>query len=180
MQSVAESGVVDMARADLVFDEVESPLGRFSFLTDDRGRLHFAGFPEGHERMAVELRSRTARLGRRDGSGSTRVRIAFEEYFAGRLDALDALPVELYGSTFQRAVWSALREIPCGSTRSYGDIARRIGQPSAARAVGLANRSNPVAIVVPCHRVIGADGSLTGYGGGLWRKEWLLAHERRE
>ena len=82
------------------------------------------------------------------------------------------------GSPFQQAVWSALREIPSGETCSYGDLARRIRNPKAVRAVGLANGANPIAIVVPCPRVIGADGSLTGYGGGLERKRWLLAHER--
>jgi methylated-DNA-[protein]-cysteine S-methyltransferase len=83
------------------------------------------------------------------------------------------------GTPFQVRVWTALREIPCGETRSYGDIARRIGDPKAVRAVGLANGANPIAVVVPCHRVIGANGSLTGYGGGLPRKRWLLAHESR-
>ena len=81
------------------------------------------------------------------------------------------------GTPFQRAVWRALREIPCGETRSYGEIARRIGRPKAVRAVGLANGANPIGIVVPCHRVIGSNGTLTGYGGGIERKRWLLAHE---
>jgi methylated-DNA-[protein]-cysteine S-methyltransferase len=82
------------------------------------------------------------------------------------------------GTDFQRTVWQALRRIPCGTTISYGELARRIGRPAAVRAVGLANGANPVGVVVPCHRVIGADGSLTGYGGGIERKRWLLAHER--
>ncbi len=105
---------------------------------------------------------------------------AFARYFAGDLRAIEALPVCSAGTEFQRAVWSALREIPCGETWSYGELARRIGRPTAVRAVGLANGANPVAVVVPCHRVIGADRSLTGYGGGLHRKEWLLAHEARD
>jgi methylated-DNA-[protein]-cysteine S-methyltransferase len=83
----------------------------------------------------------------------------------------------LHGTEFQRAVWNALRSIPCGETLSYGALARRIGRPSAVRAVGLANGANPVGVVVPCHRVIGSDGTLTGYGGGLSRKRWLLEHE---
>jgi methylated-DNA-[protein]-cysteine S-methyltransferase len=82
------------------------------------------------------------------------------------------------GTDFQRAVWKALCTVPCGQTLSYGALARRIGRPKAVRAVGLANGANPIGIVVPCHRVIGADGTLTGYGGGLDRKRWLLAHER--
>src|SRR5450432_3910453 len=100
------------------------------------------------------------------------------EYFAGQRTGFD-LPVELAGTGFQRRVWAALREIPYGETVSYGELARRIGQPSASRAVGLANGQNPISIVVPCHRVIGANGSLTGYGGGLERKRWLLAHESK-
>jgi methylated-DNA-[protein]-cysteine S-methyltransferase len=99
-------------------------------------------------------------------------------YFAGELTALDAIPVQTGGSEFQRRVWRALRRIPAGSTMSYGRLAAEIGAPIASRAVGLANGANPVALVVPCHRVIGANGSLTGYGGGLWRKAWLLRHER--
>ena len=99
-------------------------------------------------------------------------------YFAGQLTAFD-LPLLLQGTGFQRAVWAALRQIPYGRTISYGELATRIGQPSASRAVGLANGRNPVSIVVPCHRVIGADGSLTGYGGGIDRKRFLLAMEQR-
>jgi methylated-DNA-[protein]-cysteine S-methyltransferase len=101
-----------------------------------------------------------------------------EAYFAGELTDFD-LEVDLQGTPFQRRVWAALREIPYGETVSYGELARHVGQPGAARAVGLANNRNPLAIVVPCHRVIGADGSLTGYGGGLERKAWLLEHEAR-
>jgi methylated-DNA-[protein]-cysteine S-methyltransferase len=100
-----------------------------------------------------------------------------EDYFAGRPVEFD-IPVSLScGTDFQRRVWGALREIPYGATISYGELARRVGSPGGARAVGLANGRNPIAIVVPCHRVIGADGSLTGYGGGIERKAWLLRHE---
>jgi methylated-DNA-[protein]-cysteine S-methyltransferase len=97
-------------------------------------------------------------------------------YFAGELREFD-VELELSGTGFQREVWQALREIPYGETISYGELAVRVGRPGASRAVGLANGRNPVAIIVPCHRVIGADGSLTGYGGGLDRKTWLLEHE---
>jgi methylated-DNA-[protein]-cysteine S-methyltransferase len=97
-------------------------------------------------------------------------------YFAGALTHFD-LPLAVDGTPFQRRVWAALREIPYGQTISYGELARRVGRPGAARAVGLANGRNPVGIIVPCHRVIGADGSMTGYGGGLERKTWLLQHE---
>jgi methylated-DNA-[protein]-cysteine S-methyltransferase len=99
-----------------------------------------------------------------------------KDYFAGGLTRFD-VPLELAGTDFQRRVWSELQRIPYGETISYGELARRLGQPAAVRAVGLANGRNPIAIVVPCHRVIGADGSLTGYGGGLERKAWLLDHE---
>jgi methylated-DNA-[protein]-cysteine S-methyltransferase len=99
-------------------------------------------------------------------------------YFGGDLAAIDALPVATGGTEFQRAVWDELRRIPCGGSISYSELARRIGRPAAIRAVGLANGANPIGIVVPCHRVIGANGTLTGYGGGIERKRWLLAHER--
>ena len=98
-------------------------------------------------------------------------------YFDGETTAIDAIPVELNGTPFQKTVWTALRRIPCGTTNSYAELARRIGEPAAVRAVGTANGANPVALVVPCHRVIGSNGSLTGYGGGLDRKQWLLTHE---
>jgi methylated-DNA-[protein]-cysteine S-methyltransferase len=96
------------------------------------------------------------------------------------LQALEGLPVATNGTAFQQTVWQALRTIPPGTTLSYGALARQIGKPQAMRAVGLANGANPIGIVVPCHRVIGADGTLTGYGGALPRKRWLLAHEGAE
>jgi methylated-DNA-[protein]-cysteine S-methyltransferase len=102
---------------------------------------------------------------------------AITQYFEGKLDAIDRIPVETGGTSFQQKVWRALRGIPCGSTTSYGQLARQIGHPAAVRAVGTANGANPVAVVLPCHRVIGANGSLTGYGGGIERKRWLLNHE---
>lgn len=99
-----------------------------------------------------------------------------EEYFSGKRRQFD-LPLHMHGTDFQRQVWNALTEIPFGETRTYGELARQIGNPAACRAVGLANGRNPIAVIVPCHRVIGADGSLTGFGGGLPRKAWLLRHE---
>jgi O-6-methylguanine DNA methyltransferase len=100
-----------------------------------------------------------------------------DAYFAGDLGAIDALPVDTGGTEFQRAVWTALRGIPAGRTLSYSELAARVGRKRSTRAVGAANGANPVAVVIPCHRVIGKDGSLTGYGGGLERKAWLLRHE---
>jgi methylated-DNA-[protein]-cysteine S-methyltransferase len=102
---------------------------------------------------------------------------ALEKYFDGDLAAVDGLDVEFYGTDFQRRVWTALRAIAAGRTASYLDIASTIGAPSAVRAVGAANGANPIPIVVPCHRIIGTSGALTGYGGGLDRKRWLLEHE---
>jgi methylated-DNA-[protein]-cysteine S-methyltransferase len=105
---------------------------------------------------------------------------AIRAYFEGELEAIDTLPVATEGTSFQKSVWRALRDIPAGETISYGELANRIGKPAAVRAVGLANGANPIGIVVPCHRVIGANGSLTGYGGGIERKRWLLDHEKRK
>ncbi|MEP6652718.1 MAG: methylated-DNA--[protein]-cysteine S-methyltransferase [Myxococcales bacterium] len=168
----------------LLLDELDTPIGRLALLADEEGRLRALWFTEGHARMERQLRpyaavgahrAAPALVPARNPGGLT---AAVAAYFEGDLSALDGLPVEADGTPFQRAVWGALREIPCGATRSYGEIARRIGNPAAVRAVGLANGANPVGIVVPCHRVIGANGTLTGYGGGIERKRWLLAHER--
>lgn len=160
-------------------DELETPVGRLTLVADATGQLCLVGWMEGHERMSNALRGLT-------GSSRTLRRVtdphglssALRAYFLGQIQAIDGLPVQCAGSAFQQRVWSALREIPCGETRSYSELARHIGQPAAVRAVGLANGANPVGIVVPCHRVIGANGALTGYGGGLERKRWLLSHER--
>lgn len=100
-------------------------------------------------------------------------------WFAGDLAALDAVAIDVAGTLFQRQVWTALRGLPAGTTSSYGALARRLGRPAAARAVGAANGANPVAVVVPCHRLVGAGGGLTGYAGGLAAKRWLLDHECR-
>ena len=100
------------------------------------------------------------------------------EYFSGTRFDFD-LPLTFDGTPFQNEVWTALRTVPFGRTISYGDLARMIGRPAAVRAVGAANGANPISIIIPCHRIIGNDGRLTGYGGGLWRKDWLLGHERK-
>ncbi len=112
-----------------------------------------------------------------EARGSSPAAAVLGRYFAGELKAIDRLKTANGGTAFQRKVWAALRTIPARATTSYGELAARLGMPKAARAVGLANGANPIAIVVPCHRVIGANGTLTGYGGGLARKRWLLAHE---
>lgn len=148
-------------------------------VADREQRLHAAYWTDHADRMQRTLRARYAPL---DlvvlETGALPAAQAFEDYFRGEFSALDALPVHLVGTAFQQQVWQALRTIPCGQTLSYSELARRIQRPSAVRAVGLANGSNPLSIVLPCHRVIGANGALTGYGGGLDRKSWLLHHER--
>jgi methylated-DNA-[protein]-cysteine S-methyltransferase len=105
------------------------------------------------------------------------VRVALEHYFTGAVHAIESVPVALGGTSFQRRVWIALQRIPSGRTVSYGQLAKWLGCPRAARALGAANGANPACIVVPCHRVIGANGALAGYGGGIERKQWLLEHE---
>lgn len=112
----------------------------------------------------------------RDDAGFDDVRAELDEYFAGERTTFE-LPLHARGTAFQRRVWAALLEIPFGQTTSYGATASAIGSPTASRAVGLANGQNPISIIVPCHRVVGAKGSLTGYGGGLDAKRWLLGHE---
>lgn len=104
---------------------------------------------------------------------------ALAKYFSGDLDAVERIEVEMNGTPFQQRVWAALRTVRAGTTASYSEIASQIGSPLAVRAVGAANGANPIAVVVPCHRIIGSNGTLTGYGGGLKRKEWLLRHEGR-
>lgn len=163
---------------DLDIDELDTPLGRLTLVADASGQLCLVGWSDGHERMTRALRGMAGGGTLRRASDPHGLSSALRAYFAGQLHAIDSLPVQGAGSAFQRRVWSALREIPCGETWSYSQLARHIGQPAAVRAVGLANGANPVGIVVPCHRVIGADGTLTGYGGGLERKRWLLSHER--
>ena len=156
-------------------DQLDSPVGPLA-IGERAGRLcllHF-GDADGQVEATVErLYSGESRVRRE----VTAVREILRRYFAGDCAAIDALAVELNGTAFRKKVWQALRRIPCGSTISYAELARRIGEPAAVRAVGAANGANPVALVVPCHRVIGSDGTLTGYGGGLERKRWLLEHE---
>jgi methylated-DNA-[protein]-cysteine S-methyltransferase len=154
-------------------ERVATPTGPMLIVTDDEQRLRALDW-EDHEPRMMKL------LHRYYGANAIRLcesARSLAAYFDGDLEAIAGLPVATNGSDFQRTVWDALRRVPAGHSISYGALAARIGRPTAARAVGLANGANPIAIVVPCHRVIGADASLTGYGGGLDRKRWLLAHE---
>lgn len=160
----------------LLVDRIDTPLGRLAVVADESHRLRAVGWTDGHARMERQLSGPGDVVECANPGGLSSALLA---YFDGELDAIEGLPVVFDGTEFQRRVWGALREIPCGETCSYGELARRIGNPKAVRAVGLANGANPIGVVVPCHRVIGADGSLTGYGGGVERKSWLIEHERR-
>jgi O-6-methylguanine DNA methyltransferase len=156
------------------FTQMDSPLGTISLCGTERG---LAGiFMEDHRHGPAEPERRGWR---RVDSLFAEVRAQLEEYFAGRrtVFSVDIDGEAVGGTSFQRRVWKALEAIPYGATISYGQLARRINQPSAVRAVGLANGRNPLSIIVPCHRVIGSDGKLTGYGGGIDRKRWLLELE---
>lgn len=159
----------------LFCERVPSPIGRI-LLVSDGTALHALDF-EAFEARALRLLQRYHGPCELVPGRAAGVAERIAAYFAGELTALDTIPVETGGSAFQRRVWRGLRRIPAGSTMSYGRLAAEIGAPTASRAVGLANGANPIALVIPCHRVIGANGSLTGYGGGLERKAWLLRHE---
>ena len=154
---------------------IRSEIGPIVMVMDSVGlcALEFGG---GEERMNTALSRRFGSfvLHRGDELG---VGARIEDYLAGDLHALDEIKVNPGGTAFQQTVWNALREIPAGTTQTYAQLAASIGRPSAPRAVGLANGQNPVSIVIPCHRLIGSNGALTGYAGGLERKRWLLRHE---
>ncbi len=160
------------------------PVLQVSMLATPIGTLAVAWGPEGlvgvdfdvgGEVLAERLRRRVGPCSLVDRSSPAVT--ALRAYFEGDLGALDTLPVASMGTPFQRLVWTGLRKIPVGQTTTYGQLAATVGRPAAVRAVGAANGDNPVAIVVPCHRVIGASGKLVGYGGGIERKRWLLRHE---
>jgi methylated-DNA-[protein]-cysteine S-methyltransferase len=147
---------------------IDSPIGPLTIVVDDAGRLTELRFADS------DALDRPASADPRSSAVAAQLR----EYFAGRRRAFD-IELAMRGTEFQRAVWSALLAIPYGETITYSELARRIGRPAAIRAVGAANGANPVPVIVPCHRVIGANGTLTGYGGGIERMQWLLALEGR-
>jgi methylated-DNA-[protein]-cysteine S-methyltransferase len=161
-------------------EQLSSPLGPMLLMTDEQQTLRMLDWVDCQERMDRLLRRQYGpdRTRTVPGARRTAARDAMEAYFAGDLTAIDRLPVANGGTDFQRQVWAALRTIPAGQTCSYGQLAAAIDRPKAVRALGLANGANPIGIVVPCHRVIGANAALTGYGSGLPRKAWLLEHER--
>lgn len=164
----------------LALDRLDTPLGELLIVADAAGRLCAVEWSDQKDRLRASLRlqNRAGGYVLSPVAHASENAAAIAAYFRGDLAAIDDLAVADCGTPFQRAVWQALRRIPCGEVVSYAALARRVGHPSAVRAVGHANGANPVSIVVPCHRVIGSDGTLTGYGGGIERKRWLLAHER--
>ena len=164
---------------EFFIDRMATPIGELIVIADGDGKLRTIDWTD-HEARMKQLLDRYYGKGRyrltpkRDPGGLS---TAMRRYFKGDIGVLQEVPVATTGTPFQEGVWKALRRIKHGTTISYAELARRIGKPKAIRAAGLANGSNPISIVVPCHRVIGSNGSLTGYGGGLARKQWLLAHE---
>ncbi|HKX21697.1 MAG TPA: methylated-DNA--[protein]-cysteine S-methyltransferase [Rhizorhapis sp.] len=161
----------------LFLDHYESPVGTILLVTDEDRRLRALDFQDYEARMRRLLRLHYGTEETLPVPAPTAIRDALDAYFDGDYQALSRIRWQTNGSPFQRQVWAALGDIPPGSTMSYGALAAHIGKPKAVRAVGLANGANPVGIVVPCHRVIGSNGKLTGYGGGTARKAWLLEHE---
>lgn len=160
-----------MSDQAVFYDELETPIGFLQLVADETG-LAFVGLP--HSKHPLPIQDHW----RRDRPHLAEARRQFTAWFVGEMRDFD-LPLHPQGTPFQLAVWQGLCTIGYAQTASYADLARHIGRPRAVRAVGAANGANPLSIIVPCHRVIGSNGSLTGYGGGLEAKQWLLAHERR-
>ncbi len=168
-----------MPALTFLLERVPSPLGEMLILTDEQGLLRALDWHDHEARMRELMRRQYpgAQPELRATASRSVATQAMQAYFGGDIAVIHRLEVATGGTDFQRQIWSALRGIPDGETVSYGELARRIGNPAAVRAVGLANGANPISIVLPCHRVIGSNRSLTGYGGGLARKQWLLQHE---
>lgn len=162
---------------ELRLDRLATPVGNALLVVDRADRLLALDFEDYETRMRRLLRAHHGEVTLREAPAPAPLREALGRYFAGELGAVREVAWTTGGTAFQRSVWEALVRIPPGTTRSYGELARDLGVPGAARAVGWANGSNPIAIVIPCHRVIGANGRLTGYAGGVHRKQWLLRHE---
>ncbi len=177
--SPAPDALADAPALRCTLTRIDTPIGEAIVIEDAQQQLRVLDWADHAERWQRMFR-------RHGGADSVLVEVAdsasaraLRAYLDGRLDALDGLVAATTGTAFQRAVWAALRQIPVGETRSYAELASAIGRPSAVRAVAAANAANPISIVVPCHRVIGSNGALTGYAGGVERKAWLLKHEER-
>ena len=163
---------------NFALDRLPTPIGDLLIVWDDEDRVRALDWEDYEDRMRRLLRLQyRGEIDLHQGKAPDRIRDSLASYFAGDHAALDKIEVEIAGTPFQRKLWSALRSIPSGQTSTYGALAAKIGLPKAIRAVGAANGANPISIVLPCHRVIGSDRRLTGYGGGLDRKRWLLTHE---
>ncbi len=158
-------------------DRMATPIGTALLVTDAGGALRALDWEDYEHRMRELLRLHYGAVDLRDQPAPAEMRTALSDYFEGDLGRLLAIAWRIAGTPFQRKVWTALAQIPAGTTLSYGALAARLDMPKAVRAVGHANGSNPISVVLPCHRLIGADGSLVKYGGGLERKRWLLRHE---
>jgi len=161
----------------LGLDRLDTPIGVALLVTDEDGVLCALDWEDYEPRMRQLLRLQHGDVVLKERPAPREMRSALSAYFNGELDTLRAVKWRLAGTSFQRKVWTALAKIPPGTTMSYGALAAQLGSPKAMRAVGHANGANPISVVIPCHRLIGADGSLVKYGGGLHRKRWLLAHE---
>ena len=163
----------------LLEDKIATPLGPLWVLADEQGNLRAVEWEEHSDRMValLNIHYRAQGYERIAATNPCGLSDKLTAWFDGELSIIDDLPTATAGTPFQREVWQALRAIPCGQVMHYGELAQQLGRAGAARAVGAANGSNPVSIVVPCHRVIGRNGTLTGYAGGVQRKEWLLRHE---
>jgi methylated-DNA-[protein]-cysteine S-methyltransferase len=164
---------------NLLLERWTSPIAPLLLVTDENGVLRALEFAENEARMFRLLRRYYEEYSLREAPAPAPLKRALTAYFNGDIDALSTVPTAAPGTPFQREVWQALRKIPAGTTLNYGQLAANLNRKGASRAVGAANGANPIPIVVPCHRVIGADGSLTGFGSGLPRKRWLLDHEAR-
>ena len=157
----------------------ESPMCPLLIVTDEEGVLRALEFGDHESRMDQLLRDHYGNYALEEAAAPEPLKRVLQAYFEGDLEGVSKIPTATGGTPFQREVWQALRTIPAGTTITYGELATKIGRAGASRAVGAANGANPIPIVVPCHRVIGANGTLTGYGGGLAHKKWLLNHETR-
>jgi methylated-DNA-[protein]-cysteine S-methyltransferase len=158
-------------------DRLTTPIGAMLLVTDDNGALRALDFDDYAARMKELLRLHYGAVALEKGRAPKAMRSALSAYFEGDFAALKTIAWRVAGTPFQRKIWTALPKIPAGRTMSYGALAASLGVPNAMRAVGHANGSNPISVVLPCHRLIGANGSLVKYGGGLHRKQWLLRHE---
>lgn len=165
----------------LTLATIPTPIGAMLLAVDPDGFLRAADFADREARLVTLLARYLGADGvsLSPGPAPAALDTALRRYFAGAIGAIDAIAVESGGTPFQQSLWRALRTLPPGAPLAYGRMAERLGRPQAARAVGHANGANPFCVVVPCHRLVGADGALTGYSGGTERKRWLLAHEAR-